>query len=47
MRSGRLMLQANLRSTEARVTRLKQTLAQTDEENLCQCILLIYSGTFD
>jgi DnaK suppressor protein len=31
------MLQANLRSTEARVARLKQTLAQIDEEDFGLC----------
>jgi DnaK suppressor protein len=32
------MLQANLRSTEARVARLKQTLAQIDEEDFGLCV---------
>ena len=32
------MLQANLRSTEARVARLKQALAQIDEEDFGLCV---------
>ena len=32
------MLQANLRSTEARVARLKQTLTQIDEEDFGLCV---------